>query len=181
MVLCLRCVAAFRTGRYFMTSDANPTPEVPSVAKAEADAASVPAETGASGSNEGLEAVATEAVADSPEDAPEEDKPLEPQEMDRYECRSCGYSYEPTKGDGRASIPAGVPFEELPINWRCPVCSAPKKRFSNIGPAGSPSGFKENLDYGLGVNRLTPGQKNILIFSGLALGVLFFLSLYGLR
>lgn len=104
-----------------------------------------------------------------------------PEDMDCYECRSCGYSYEPVKGDSRAKIPMGTAFEELPLNWRCPVCSAPKKQFSNIGPVNSPSGFKENLNFGLGVNRLTPGQKNILIFGALALGFMFFISLYGLK
>jgi rubredoxin len=106
---------------------------------------------------------------------------LTPDQMDCYECRSCGYSYEPKKGDSRAKIPMATAFETLPDSWTCPVCGAPKKQFSNIGPAGSPSGFKENLDYGLGVNRLTPGQKNILIFGALALGFLFFISLYGLK
>ena len=42
-------------------------------------------------------------------------------------------------------------------------------------------GFDENLDFGLGVNRMTPGQKNVLIFGSLALGCAFFLSLYSLR
>lgn len=107
--------------------------------------------------------------------------PLSPREMDQFECRACGYTYEPAKGDDRNQIPAGVEFEALPLTWRCPVCGAPKKQFSNIGPVGSPSGFKENLNYGLGVNVLTPGQKNILIFGSLALAFLFFLSLYGLR
>lgn len=106
---------------------------------------------------------------------------LSPQEMDQYECRSCGYTYEPVKGDSREQTPPGTAFDDLPVNWRCPVCSAPKKQFSNIGPAGSPSGFKENLNYGLGVNRLTPSQKNILIFGALAVGFMFFISLYGLR
>ena len=106
---------------------------------------------------------------------------LSPSQMDRFECRACGYFYEPDKGDDRAGIPRGVEFEELPNTWRCPVCGAPKRQFSNMGPAGAPSGFKENLKYGFGVNALTPGQKNILIFGGLALGFLFFLSLYGLR
>ncbi|MFN6219940.1 MAG: rubredoxin, partial [Aphanizomenon sp.] len=46
---------------------------------------------------------------------------------------------------------------------------------------GTSSGFKENLGYGLGVNTLTPTQKNILIFGALALGFLFFISLYGLQ
>lgn len=114
------------------------------------------------------------------EAAPEVEKPLSPEEMDQFECRSCGYSYEPTKGDDRANVPRGVAFPDLPKSWRCPICGAPKSQFSNVGPAGSPSGFKENLKYGLGVNTLTPGQKNILIFGALALGFLFFLSLYGL-
>jgi len=105
----------------------------------------------------------------------------EPRELDHYECRSCGYVYEPEKGDNRSKIPAGTLFTELPEGWRCPICGAPKRQFSNIGPAGSPSGFKENLGYGLGVNALTPRQKNVLIFGALALGFLFFMSLYGLQ
>lgn len=121
------------------------------------------------------------ATSDATQDFPAEAEALSPEEMDQYECRACGYSYEPVKGDSRINIPAGTPFEDLPLNWRCPVCGAPKRQFSNIGPVGSPSGFKENLGYGFGVNTLTPSQKNILIFGALALGFFFFLSLYGLR
>ncbi|MEB3179008.1 MAG: rubredoxin [Nostocaceae cyanobacterium] len=106
---------------------------------------------------------------------------VETQPLDRYECRACGYVYEPEKGDSKRDVPAGVPFEELAVNWRCPVCSAKKAAFSNIGPAGQASGFKENLGFGLGVNTLTPAQKNILIFSALAIAFLFFISLYGLQ
>jgi rubredoxin len=101
--------------------------------------------------------------------------------LDRYECRACGYVYEPLKGDDEHNIAAGTPFSELPVTWRCPVCTAKKGAFSNIGPAGTASGFKENLNYGLGVNRLTPGQKNILIFGALALGFLIFMSFYALE
>lgn len=101
--------------------------------------------------------------------------------LDRHECRACGYVYEPTRGDDRRDVPAGTSFDDLPINWRCPVCGAKKAAFVNIGPAGLASGFEENLNFGLGVNRLTPTQKNLLIFGGLGLGFLFFISLYGLR
>ena len=103
--------------------------------------------------------------------------------LDRYECRACGYVYEPIKGSssGKVTVPAGTLFEEIPTGWRCPVCGAPRSQFSNIGTVGEPSGFKENLNYGLGVNTLTAKQKNILIFGGLALGFLFFISLYGLK
>jgi rubredoxin len=108
------------------------------------------------------------------------EKTLAEQALASYECRACGYVYEPNKGDGQKNIPAGTSFEELPIDWRCPVCGAPHSSFVNIGATNAPSGFQENLDYGLGVNRLTPTQKSLLIFGGLALAFLFFLSLYGL-
>jgi rubredoxin len=98
-----------------------------------------------------------------------------------YECRACGYVYEPSKGDAKSDIPPETPFEDLPENWRCPVCGVPRTQFANIGAKDAPSGFQENLNYGLGVNRLTPNQKNLLIFGALALGFLFFLSLYGLN
>lgn len=97
-----------------------------------------------------------------------------------YECLTCGYVYEANKGDNKTNVTPGTPFEELPQNWRCPVCSAPRHQFVGVGGRNAPSGFEENLNYGLGVNRLTPGQKNLLIFGALALGFLFFLSLYGL-
>ncbi len=105
----------------------------------------------------------------------------ESQALDRYECQACGYTYEPTKGDDKRQVPPGTAFTSLSEDWRCPVCGARTSRFSNIGVTGAPSGFKENLGYGLGVNSLTPGQKNILIFGGLVLGFLFFISLYGLQ
>ena len=100
-------------------------------------------------------------------------------EADCYECRSCSYVYEPLKGDSRKALP-GTSFEQLAVNWRCPVCSAPKPQFFNVGPKGTPSGFKENLNYGFGVNALTPSQKNILIFGSLLAFFFIFLSLYGM-
>lgn len=106
---------------------------------------------------------------------------VETTEKDRYECLACGYVYEPDKGDQNTNIPQGTAFVELPSTWHCPVCKAKKSAFSNIGPVGTASGFKENLGYGLGVNVLTPNQKNILIFGGLALAFLLFMSLYTLQ
>jgi rubredoxin len=121
-----------------------------------------------------------ESASPQAETAPQEVIPPTPEELDRYECRACGYTYEPAKGDSR-TILAGVNFADLPANWRCPVCGANTQQFSNVGPTGKASGFKENLNYGFGVNTLTPGQKNSLIFGALGLAVLFFLSLYGLQ
>ena len=110
-----------------------------------------------------------------------QEKTLAEQAPPSYECRSCGYVYVPSKGDNQGDIPAGTLFSDLPNDWRCPVCGVRKTQFIDVGAQGAPSGFASNLDYGLGVNRLTPGQKNILIFGALALGFVFFLSLYGLN
>lgn len=102
------------------------------------------------------------------------------EELHRHECGVCGYIYEPSVGDVKRSIPAGTAFEAIAEDWRCPVCNTKKKAFADIGVAAKPSGFTENLGYGFGVNVMTPGQKNLLIFGSLALAVAFFISLYAL-
>jgi len=42
--------------------------------------------------------------------------------MARYICLECAYIYDPAKGDPKGGIEPGVPFEDLPDNWRCPEC-----------------------------------------------------------
>jgi rubredoxin len=100
---------------------------------------------------------------------------------DCFECKSCGYVYEPERGDIKGGIAAGTPFDNISIVWRCPVCQAKKSAFNNVGPKSKASGFEENLGYGFGVNNMTPSQKNVLIFTALAMGIVFFLSLYSLN
>lgn len=48
-----------------------------------------------------------------------------------YQCQtsSCGYTYDPDKGDRRSKIAKGTAFNDLPEEWRCPVCGASKKAF----------------------------------------------------
>ena len=100
----------------------------------------------------------------------------------RFECRSCGYVYDPEEGVKKVGIGPGTAFSDLdPLSFRSPVCRSKTAAFRDIGPRSKASGFEENLNYGLGVNRMTPGQKNVLIFGSLALGFAFFLSLYSLR
>ena len=120
--------------------------------------------------------VAEESVT-AVETAPESDP-----RTHRFECRSCGYVYDPEEGVKKVGIEAGTAFEDLdPAGFRCPVCRSRKPAFRDIGPRAKASGFDENLNFGIGVNRMTPGQKNVLIFGGLALAFAFFLSLYSLR
>jgi len=126
--------------------------------------------------------IAAAASAPQAESAPKaEPAPVDPA-THRFECRSCGYVYDPEEGVRKLGIEPGTPFAELdPASFRCPVCRSKVGAFKDIGPRNKPSGFEENLDFGLGVNRLTPGQKNVLIFSAFALAIAFFLSLYSLR
>lgn len=49
--------------------------------------------------------------------------------MERYVCTVCGYVYDPQKGDPDNGVPAGTPFNDVPADWVCPVCGAPKSDF----------------------------------------------------
>ncbi|HEY3369532.1 MAG TPA: flavin reductase [Prolixibacteraceae bacterium] len=44
-------------------------------------------------------------------------------------CVICGYTYEPEEGDPTAGIPPGTSFEDLPEDWKCPICNAAKEFF----------------------------------------------------
>ena len=41
----------------------------------------------------------------------------------KYVCPVCGYVYDPAEHDG-------VPFEDLPDDWKCPRCKQPKEKFN---------------------------------------------------
>ena len=52
--------------------------------------------------------------------------------MQRYECLRCGYIYDPEIGDESSGIAPGTSFEDLPEDWTCPDCGAPKEEFEAI-------------------------------------------------
>ena len=52
--------------------------------------------------------------------------------MDKYECDACGYIYDPEEGDPDNGVPKGTPFEKLPADWVCPLCSVGKDRFNKV-------------------------------------------------
>ena len=47
----------------------------------------------------------------------------------KYVCKLCGYVYDPAVGDPDGNIAAGTKFEDLPDDWVCPTCGAPKSSF----------------------------------------------------
>jgi len=52
--------------------------------------------------------------------------------MKKYECKVCGYIYDPQKGDPENGIKPGTPFEQLPEDWVCPVCGVGKEEFEEV-------------------------------------------------
>ncbi|RKX37006.1 MAG: rubredoxin [Thermotogae bacterium] len=52
--------------------------------------------------------------------------------MRKYRCIICGYIYDPAEGDPDSDVSVGTNFEDLPDNWVCPVCGAPKEDFEPI-------------------------------------------------
>ena len=62
-------------------------------------------------------------------DSDESKEPTE-DEMDSYVCAICGWVYDPAIGDPTMGIPLGTPFEDLPEDYRCPLCNATKNYFT---------------------------------------------------
>ena len=52
--------------------------------------------------------------------------------MKKYVCNTCGYIYDPAKGDPDNGVVPGTPFEQLPANWVCPECGVGKDEFSPV-------------------------------------------------
>lgn len=49
--------------------------------------------------------------------------------MDKYVCTICDYVYDPAVGDPENGIAPGTRFEDLPDDWVCPLCGAPRSEF----------------------------------------------------
>lgn len=60
-----------------------------------------------------------------------EDTPVK-QEAESYICGICGFTYDPEEGDPSIGIPPGTPFEDLPDDYKCPICNASKEYFRKV-------------------------------------------------
>jgi len=49
----------------------------------------------------------------------------------KYECL-CGYVYDEIAGDPDNGIEPGTKWDEVPEDFLCPVCGAPKSAFSEV-------------------------------------------------
>jgi flavin reductase (DIM6/NTAB) family NADH-FMN oxidoreductase RutF/rubredoxin len=58
-------------------------------------------------------------------------KPIK-KELAKYRCVVCGHIYDPIIGDPDSGIKPGTAFEDIPDDWRCPICGAEKEDFEKI-------------------------------------------------
>ena len=52
--------------------------------------------------------------------------------MKKYRCKVCGWIYDEAKGDPDNGIVPGTRFEDLPAEFICPLCGAPKEEFEVV-------------------------------------------------
>lgn len=63
-----------------------------------------------------------------------------PEEVYQCQTTNCGYLYDPDRGDRRGKVPKGTKFEDLPDDWKCPVCGASKKAFRRLSEMSAAAG-----------------------------------------
>jgi rubredoxin len=58
---------------------------------------------------------------------------------DMYQCpvATCGYIYSPKRGDKKSKVPKNTCFDDLPDDWRCPLCGSRKVLFCQMKAPGS--------------------------------------------
>ena len=49
--------------------------------------------------------------------------------MERMQCDSCGHVYDKDEGDPKNNIPPGTAWADVPDDYTCPECGAPKDTF----------------------------------------------------
>lgn len=50
----------------------------------------------------------------------------------KYVCNVCGWVYDEQEGDASQNITPGTPWEELPEDFKCPLCFVGKEDFSPL-------------------------------------------------
>ncbi len=52
--------------------------------------------------------------------------------MAMWRCTICGYIYDPETADPTQDVEPNTSFEELPSDWVCPLCGAPREDFEEM-------------------------------------------------
>lgn len=80
--------------------------------------------------------------------------------MKKYRCKICGFVYDDAKEK--------VKFEDLPDDWTCPLCGAPKQMFEEIVEASTVAQEQKNLEKDIDDLRALSNYEKAFICSNLA-------------
>ncbi|MCB0220239.1 MAG: rubredoxin [Chrysiogenetes bacterium] len=50
----------------------------------------------------------------------------------KYECVICGHVYDEELGDPDSGIAPGTRWEDIPDDWKCPMCGMKKSDFEEL-------------------------------------------------
>ncbi|MCK5771138.1 MULTISPECIES: rubredoxin [Algiphilus] len=50
----------------------------------------------------------------------------------KWQCAVCGFIYDEAVGLPEDGIPPGTAWDDVPDDWMCPDCSAPKSDFDMV-------------------------------------------------
>jgi rubredoxin len=50
----------------------------------------------------------------------------------KYRCQECEHLYDEELGDPDSGLAPGTLWDDIPDNWACPICGAPKSFFKLI-------------------------------------------------
>jgi rubredoxin len=52
--------------------------------------------------------------------------------MKTWQCRTCGYIYDEAAGDPDEGLAPGTRWEDIPQDFRCPLCGTAKADFDMV-------------------------------------------------
>ena len=52
--------------------------------------------------------------------------------MAQYRCLICGYVYDEDKGEEKKDVAPGTAIDDLPEDFKCPLCGAAKSMIKKI-------------------------------------------------
>ena len=52
--------------------------------------------------------------------------------MAKYRCTICGYEYDTEAGEERRDVAAGTEWDDVPADFKCPLCGSVKTMFKAL-------------------------------------------------
>jgi class 3 adenylate cyclase/rubredoxin len=81
--------------------------------------------------------------------------------MATWKCITCGWIFDPARGDPESEIPPGTALEDLPDSWVCPICRCGKELFDREASTTRSDAEQDNRIRGDRARQLSPIGRDI--------------------